>query len=236
MKLCWHITAIKPFVCLMCFHTAGVRKMATYTMEQWIFIIKEYNQSSGSPKKGQKSIPSKVSCQSWTRQAHNIKPHQEISHDRVSVQQPLSMWQALHSKDWTKHWKSSRYISKKSEKNYQESAHPYHTGSIFCLLNQNFCENVIALDYQKQYRYRINWLAPVFMQPQSFGFFFFLWRHLKNKVYQGNAKTLKEPKSSIKHEILVIPIDVLYKVVSNFGIRLCKTVKFEGKCTEHVVI
>ena len=64
---------------------------------------------------------------------------------------------------------------------------------------------------------------------------FFLWGHLKDKVYKDKPETLLELKESIREEIRVIPRSMCKRVMANFVMRLKKCLEQNGAHVEHLL-
>lgn len=62
---------------------------------------------------------------------------------------------------------------------------------------------------------------------------FFLWGHLKNRVYRKTPKTLPALKRAITEEIRAIPADMLKRVMQNFALRLKHVMDRKGAHIEH---
>lgn len=64
---------------------------------------------------------------------------------------------------------------------------------------------------------------------------FFLWGHLKDRVYKPSPKTLDELKTNIRHEINQIDVETCRSVVRNFKKRLNVVIAQNGRHVEHVL-
>ena len=58
---------------------------------------------------------------------------------------------------------------------------------------------------------------------------FFLWGHLKTKVFEGNPpRTIPALKQRIREEVAAIPVNMLRGVMQQFVARLEECVRFNG--------
>lgn len=64
---------------------------------------------------------------------------------------------------------------------------------------------------------------------------FFLWGHIKNKVYQERPRNLDDLKVRITAEMRGIPVEVLHRVTRNFQDRLGHCLAVNGRQFEHVI-
>lgn len=58
---------------------------------------------------------------------------------------------------------------------------------------------------------------------------FFLWGYLKSKVYVNKPRTLADLRDSIRSEIASITVEMLEKVMTNFGERLQECITMRGR-------
>lgn len=64
---------------------------------------------------------------------------------------------------------------------------------------------------------------------------FFLWGHLKDRVYRSKPRTTEELKQSIQHEIQTVPLEMIRRAMQNFRQRLELCIQNEGQHLSDVV-
>ena len=64
---------------------------------------------------------------------------------------------------------------------------------------------------------------------------YFLWRYLKERIYQNNPQTLPALKDNIKREIRSIPADMIGRVIDNFNARVRTVIRQHGAWIEHII-
>ena len=76
------------------------------------------------------------------------------------------------------------------------------------------------------------WLAhPPDLSPPDF----FLWGHLKERVYHNYPQTIDALKENISCEIRRIPCEMLDRVINNFNVRVATVIQRRGAWIEHVI-
>ena len=64
---------------------------------------------------------------------------------------------------------------------------------------------------------------------------FFLWGHLKERVYRSKPRTTEELKHSIRHEIQSVPLEMIGRAMQSFRRRLELCIQNEGRHLSDVV-
>jgi histone-lysine N-methyltransferase SETMAR len=114
----------------------------------------------------------------------------------------------------------------------QDGAPPHRTLEVLQCLNTTFQGRLIALDYEKVTDNGLEW--PPY-SPDLNPCDFFLWGHLKDRVYQPPPQTIEQLKEAIRREIRAIGSEVLKSVFVNFEKRLRHLIVSEGRHFENMV-
>jgi len=64
---------------------------------------------------------------------------------------------------------------------------------------------------------------------------FFLWGHLKSKIYVRKPRTVDDVKVSIREEIATVPQEMLVNVMQKFEERLRTCVRQEGRHLSDII-
>ena len=64
---------------------------------------------------------------------------------------------------------------------------------------------------------------------------FFLWGHLKSKIYVRKPRTVDDLKVSIREEIATVPQEMLVNLMQNFEERLRTCVRQEGRHLSDII-
>ena len=106
----------------------------------------------------------------------------------------------------------------------QDGATPHTAARALHWIQERFGERVMSR------RCAIEWAphSPDLTPPD-----FFLWGHLKGRVYSTNPQTIQEIKRNVERETRQIDGDVLKRVIANFTRRLAICVQRGGGHLEH---
>ena len=107
----------------------------------------------------------------------------------------------------------------------QDGALPHRTNEVFQILDEHFTGRVLGLGYPSKYAGGVEW--PPY-SPDLNPCDFFLWGHLKDKVYRDKPTTLVDLKAGIKREVDSIDRTALANVFQGFESRLHAVIEREG--------
>lgn len=108
----------------------------------------------------------------------------------------------------------------------QDGAAPHTAIDVITWLQQTFGRNLISLKTDCEWPPHSPDLSPLD---------FFLWGHLKDKVYKPTPTTTDELKAAIKREIRVISSETCTAVIRNFQQRLDVVISEKGRHLEHIL-
>ena len=114
----------------------------------------------------------------------------------------------------------------------QDGARPHRTQQVLESLNTTFHGHLITLDYDKVTDRGIEW--PPY-SPDLNCCDFFLWGHIKDRVYRTAPRTIEDLKEAITRETRAIESEVLQRVFDNFEKRLRNLVVANGSHFENLL-
>ncbi len=114
----------------------------------------------------------------------------------------------------------------------QDGATPHRTIEVLQCLHNIFQDRLITLDYEKVTENGLEW--PPY-SPDLNPCDYFLWGHLKDRVYQGSPQTIDQLKEAITTEVRAIGSEVLKRVFENFEKRARHLIVSEGHQFENMV-
>lgn len=114
----------------------------------------------------------------------------------------------------------------------QDGARPHRTVDVLQSLSAMFGGRIIGLDSGKVTDTGIDWPPN---SPDLNPCDFFLWGHIKDRVYRTAPATLEDLKSAITREVAAIESQVLESVALNFEKRLRHLVLSEGNHFENLI-
>ena len=108
----------------------------------------------------------------------------------------------------------------------QDGAPPHYAKCVRELLNNNFGDRWIGRGGPVEWPPRSPDLSPLD---------FFLWGHLKRRVYRNRPANLEELKNNITEECRLISSETLEKVISNGYRRMLRCKQNNGDHFEHLL-
>jgi len=108
----------------------------------------------------------------------------------------------------------------------QDGATPHTAGDVNQWLNSTFGDRFIS------YRTANEWPPH---SPALNPLDFFLWGHLKERVYTPSPQSTDEPKRAIKQEMGKITPETCRRVIDNFKRRLDVVIAKNGRHVEHML-
>jgi len=113
-----------------------------------------------------------------------------------------------------KYWASlgrRRGVLRASQWFQHDGATPHTANETLAWLKQRFEKRIISR------RCNVEWAphSPDLNTPD-----FYLWRFLKDNVYQGNPQTIEKLKTAITAKVRAIPKEECVKVIDNFARRV----------------
>ena len=141
-----------------------------------------------------------------------------------------SKYQGLLEKDFFP--KIRRYRLVQDHWFQQDGARPHRTDNVLQSLASVFGGRIIGLDSEKVTDSGIDWPPN---SPDLNPCDFFLWGHIKDRVYRTAPKTLEDLKLAIRREVTAIQSQVLESVIRNFETRLHHLVVGGGEHFENLI-
>lgn len=108
----------------------------------------------------------------------------------------------------------------------QDGATPHTAGDVINFLTETFGDKFISFKTEREWPPHSPDLNPLD---------FFLWGHLKERVYNPMPENTSDLKSAIRREMRKIPRDVCSNVINNFKHRLDVIITQNGRHIEHLL-
>ena len=115
----------------------------------------------------------------------------------------------------------------------QDGAKPHTSNSVLDILYEHFGGRIVSNRFPKRFDCGFQW--PPY-SPDLNPCDYFLWGYLKDNVYKNNPQSIDELKLAITKEINGISVNILQKVIDNFGIRLERVQQLKGGHIENVIV
>ena len=107
----------------------------------------------------------------------------------------------------------------------QDGATPHTSNESLALLQQRFPDRLISRRCDPQWSPH----SPDLNPPD-----FYLWGHLKDRVYGNNPQTIPDLKAAITAAIRAIPREVCGRVIESFARRIQMCLQRRGAHLEHI--
>ena len=114
----------------------------------------------------------------------------------------------------------------------QDGARPHTVYDNLAILYEHFGHRVLSDRYTRHFNCGHDW--PPY-SPDLTPCDFFLWGHLKGRVFKDRPLTLDALKAAITGEVNLITPQTLRKTMNNFRTRLQKVVQENGGHVEHLL-
>lgn len=114
----------------------------------------------------------------------------------------------------------------------QDGAGPHRTVDVLQSLSTMFNGHIIGLDCDRVTDSGLEW--PPY-SPDVNPCDYFLWGHIKDRVYRTSPATLEDLKIAITQEVTAIGSEVLKRVIQNFESRVYNLVVSKGKHFENLI-
>ena len=114
----------------------------------------------------------------------------------------------------------------------QDGATPHTANIVLDYLSENFGERVLSRKYPEKTRCGITWPAH---SPDFNPLDYFLWGHLKSKVYRPKPVDAAMLKSNIRRECRKVSRETCEAVLENFTLRVNEGKRQKGHHLENVI-